>query len=71
MYDTAEDEILKIEDVHLHWYFEDSAVTLLMITSEATFKATSKITSEALDIDMNDDISIFSVLDLSNSLLQV
>ena len=75
MYDIVKNEVLKIEDVHSHWHFEDSAVTLLKVTSKATFKATFEATFKAifkaLNVKINDDISTFLVLDLSNSLLQV
>ncbi len=67
MYNTAEDEVLKIEDIHLHWCFEDSAVNLLIDFSESTFEATS----ETFNVKMNYDISTFFLSILSDSLLQV
>ncbi len=67
MYNTAEDEVLKIENIHLHWCFEDSAVSFLIDFSEAT----SEVTSEAFNAKMNYDISTFFLSNLSDSLLQV
>ena len=75
MYDTAEDEGLKIEDIHSHWRFEDSAVSSPIdsseVTSEVTSEATSETTSETFDAEMNYDIFTFFLSNLSDSLLQV
>jgi len=67
MYDTAGGGVLKIEDIHPHWRFEGSAVSLPVDSSESTPEATP----ETSDVEMNYDIPTSSLSALSDPLLQV
>ena len=75
MYDTAEDESLKIKDIHSHWRFKNSAVSSSINSSEVILKVTSevtfKITFKTFDAKMNYDIFTFFLSNLSDLLLQV
>ncbi len=66
MDDTAGGGVLKIEDIHSHWRFEGSAVSLSVVSTEVTPEA-----SETSDADMNDDVPTSFVSNLSDPLLQV
>ncbi len=69
MNNTAKDEVLKIENIHLHWCFKDSAVSLFINFIKVTSEAEAAF--EIFDAKMNDNIFTFFMLNLLNSLLQV
>ncbi len=65
IYDIAENEILRIKNIHSHWRFISSAEnsSFKEFTSEFISEETS---SELIDVEMNYDNFTFLMLSLSN-----
>jgi len=62
MNNTAKDEVLKIENIHLHWCFKDSTVSLFINFIKVTSEA--EAVSETFNVKMNDDVFTFFMLNL-------